>query len=136
MLVLATAAWGLSFPGGKALLAAMQLARPGNDEWFYSSLMIGARFGLGAMLLWVASPRAFAHMRASEWRQGVGLGPQRVAGVRSGQEPLDRDAEDQPADQGDVLEPEQAGAEPTERRIDTRDRPGDRSAPLLRRGVR
>ncbi len=74
MLVLATAAWGLSFPGGKALLAAMALARPDRDPWFYSSLMIGARFGLGALLLWLASPRAFARMRAGEWRQGVGLG--------------------------------------------------------------
>ena len=74
MLVLATAAWGLSFPGGKSLLAATALARPDRDPWFYSSLMISARFGFGALLLWLASPRAFIQMRASEWRQGIGLG--------------------------------------------------------------
>jgi drug/metabolite transporter (DMT)-like permease len=74
MLVLATAAWGLSFPGGKTLLAAAAGATPGRDPWFYSSLMICARFGLGALLLWLVSPRAFANMRASEWRQGIGLG--------------------------------------------------------------
>jgi drug/metabolite transporter (DMT)-like permease len=74
MLVLATGAWGLSFPGGKALMAAMALTTPGRDPWFYSSLMIAARFGLGALVLWLASPRAFGRMRASEWRQGIGLG--------------------------------------------------------------
>ena len=74
MLVLTTAAWGLSFPGGKALLAAANTALPGRDPWFFSSLMIAVRFGLGAVLLWLAHPRAFAQMRASEWRQGLGLG--------------------------------------------------------------
>lgn len=74
MLMLATAAWGLSFPGGKALLAAMESVRPDREPWFYSSLMIGARFGLGALLLWAVSPRAFARMRPSEWKQGIGLG--------------------------------------------------------------
>ena len=74
LLVLTTAAWGLSFPGGKALLAAANTALPGRDPWFFSSLMIAVRFGLGAVLLWLAHPRAFAQMRASEWRQGLGLG--------------------------------------------------------------
>ena len=74
MLVLTTAAWGLSFPGGKALLTTANAALPGRDPWFFSSLMIAVRFGLGAVLLWLAHPRAFAQMRASEWRQGVGLG--------------------------------------------------------------
>ena len=74
MLILTTAAWGLSFPGGKALLDAASHALPGRDPWFFSSLMIATRFGLGALLLWLAHPRAFAQMRASEWRQGFGLG--------------------------------------------------------------
>ena len=74
MLILTTAAWGLSFPGGKALLTAAGAALPGRDPWFFSSLMIATRFGLGALLLWLAHPRAFAQMRAGEWRQGVGLG--------------------------------------------------------------
>ncbi len=74
MLVLTTAAWGLSFPGGKALLTAANDALPGRDPWFFSSLMIGVRFGLAAMLLLIFHPRAFAQMRAGEWRQGIGLG--------------------------------------------------------------
>jgi drug/metabolite transporter (DMT)-like permease len=74
MLVLTTAAWGLSFPGGKALLTAANGALPGRDPWFFSSLMIGVRFGLAALLLWLFHPRAFAQMRASELRQGIGLG--------------------------------------------------------------
>ncbi len=74
MLVLTTAAWGLSFPGGKALLLGANAALPGRDPWFFSSLMIGTRFGLGALLLWLAHPRAFAQIRASECRQGIGLG--------------------------------------------------------------
>ena len=51
MLVLTTAAWGLSFPGGKALLLSANAALPGRDPWFFSSLMIGVRFGLAALLL-------------------------------------------------------------------------------------
>lgn len=74
MLILTAAAWGLSFPGGKALLTAAGDALPGRDPWFFSSLMIGFRFGLGAVLLWLVHPRAFVQMRAGEWRQGVGLG--------------------------------------------------------------
>ena len=74
MLILTTAAWGLSFPGGKALLAAANAALPGRDPWFFSSLMIGTRFGIGALVLWLLHPRAFGEMRASEWRQGFGLG--------------------------------------------------------------
>ena len=74
MLVLTTAAWGLSFPGGKALLLGANAALPGRDPWFFSSLMIGTRFGLAALLLWLFHPRAFAQMRASECRQGIGLG--------------------------------------------------------------
>ena len=74
MLTATAAAWGLSFPGGKALLAAATDALPGRDPWFFSSLMIGVRFGIGALLLWLAHPRAFAQMRAGEWRQGAGLG--------------------------------------------------------------
>jgi len=74
MLVLTTAAWGLSFPGGKALLTAANDALPGRDPWFFSSLMIAVRFGLGALLLWIVQPRVFGQVRATEFRQGIGLG--------------------------------------------------------------
>ena len=74
MLVLTAAVWGLSFPGGKALLLGANAALPGRDPWFFSSLMIGMRFGLAALVLWLFHPRAFAQMRVSEFRQGFGLG--------------------------------------------------------------
>ena len=61
MLVLTTAAWGLSFPGGKALLTTANAALPGRDPWFFSSLMIAIRFGLGAAR---ASARLGADARA------------------------------------------------------------------------
>jgi len=74
MLILATAAWGYSFPGGKALMAAMKADVPGRNEWFYSGLMISARFALAALVLLLFQPKAFGRMKPSEWRQGMGLG--------------------------------------------------------------
>ncbi|MEO8350611.1 MAG: hypothetical protein ABI680_02700, partial [Chthoniobacteraceae bacterium] len=66
LLVVTTAAWGLSFPCGKALLEAMENALPMRNPWFYSSLMIAARFGLGAIVLLVAHPRVFVKLTGSE----------------------------------------------------------------------
>lgn len=74
MLLLATAAWGYSFPGMKVLLAAMDSALPGRSEWFFSSLLISARFALAGLLLLAVRPRALAEMRSAEWWQGIGLG--------------------------------------------------------------
>lgn len=74
MLLLTTAAWGLSFPGGKALMLAMAAALPGRDTWFYSSLTMSARFALAALLLWLVDRRAWSRLTANEWRQGIGLG--------------------------------------------------------------
>ncbi len=74
MLLLATAAWGYSFPGMKVLLAALDAALPGRSEWFFSALLISARFSFAALLLLAVHPRALSQMRASEWRQGIGLG--------------------------------------------------------------
>jgi hypothetical protein len=74
MLILATAAWGYSFPGGKALMAAFSAELPGRNEWFYSALMISARFALAALVLLGFQPKVFSRIRASECRQGFGLG--------------------------------------------------------------
>jgi len=74
MLILATAAWGYSFPGGKALMLALSADLPGRDEWFYSALMISARFALAALILVAFKPNALRKVRPSEWRQGIGLG--------------------------------------------------------------
>ena len=74
MLLLATLAWGYSFPGMKGLLLALNGALPGRSEWFFSGLLISARFALAGVLLLAVRPRALAEMRAGEWRQGIGLG--------------------------------------------------------------
>ena len=74
MLIITTAAWGLSFPGGKALLSGALQILPDRDPWFFSSLMIASRFGLAAIFLGLAYPRACMQMRWSEFRQGLGLG--------------------------------------------------------------
>ena len=74
MLVVATAAWGLSFPAGKALLMALEIQLPGRSSWFFAALVIGARFGLGALLLGMAQPTFFRRVTRSERRQGFLLG--------------------------------------------------------------
>ena len=74
MLLLATVAWGYSFPGMKALLAALDAALPGRSAWFFSALLISARFALAGLLLLAVRPRALVQMRAAEWWQGIGLG--------------------------------------------------------------
>jgi drug/metabolite transporter (DMT)-like permease len=74
MLVLGCALWGLSFPGGKVFMTALEQALPGRGSWVFSSLTIGGRFALGALILWAFHPRALFKTTASEWRQGLGLG--------------------------------------------------------------
>ncbi len=74
MLTLSCAAWGLSFPGGKVFMAGLARELPGRSSWVFSSLTIGGRFTLGALVLWLLQPRAFSQLKPSEWRQGVGLG--------------------------------------------------------------
>ena len=74
MLLLATMAWGYSFPGMKVLLAALDTALPGRSEWFFSALLISGRFTLAGLLLLAVRPRALVQMRAAEWQQGIGLG--------------------------------------------------------------
>src|SRR5262245_57854205 len=74
MLILATAAWGYSFPAGKALQAAWEAELPGRSSLFFAALVISSRFLLAALLLWAWRPRSLALMRPSEWRQGIGLG--------------------------------------------------------------
>jgi len=74
MLAVSCAAWGLSFPGGKVFMAALEQALPGRESWVFSSLTIGGRFALGALVLWALQPRAFARLTGSEWRQGLVLG--------------------------------------------------------------
>lgn len=74
MLALSCGAWGLSFPGGKVFMAALEHELPGRNSWVFSSLTIGGRFALGALVLFLFHPRAFSKTTASEWRQAIGLG--------------------------------------------------------------
>ncbi len=74
MLSLSCGAWGLSFPGGKVFMAALERELPGRETWLFSSLTIGGRFALGALILWLFHPRALWRTTASEWRQAIGLG--------------------------------------------------------------
>lgn len=73
-LLLATAGWGYSFPGGKALMLALDAALPGRSGWFFSAFMISSRFALAALVLVAVYPRALRRFTAGEWRQGIGLG--------------------------------------------------------------
>ncbi|MGB8169615.1 MAG: DMT family transporter [Chthoniobacteraceae bacterium] len=81
MLSLSCAAWGLSFPGGKVFMAALEHQLPGRNTWVFSTLTIGGRFALGALLLWLFQPRALWRTTASEWRQAIGLGLTSGAGM-------------------------------------------------------
>jgi drug/metabolite transporter (DMT)-like permease len=74
MLSLSCGAWGLSFPGGKVFMAALEQELPGRNSWVFSALTIGGRFALGALVLWLFHPRALWRTTASEWRQAIGLG--------------------------------------------------------------
>jgi drug/metabolite transporter (DMT)-like permease len=74
MLLLATAAWGYSFPGGKALQIDLAADFPTRPGIYLAALMLASRFGVAAVILWIIQPRAFACLRPGEWRQGIGLG--------------------------------------------------------------
>lgn len=62
-LLLATVGWGYSFPGGKALLSALDEALPGRSGWFFAAFMISTRFALGALLLLAVNPVRFGAAR-------------------------------------------------------------------------
>ena len=74
MLALSCGAWGLSFPGGKVFMAALNQELPGRNSWLFSALTIGGRFALGAIVLWLLQPSALRLLTGSEWRQAFGLG--------------------------------------------------------------
>lgn len=74
MLGVATAAWGLSFPGGKALLEALEVHLPSRSSWFFASLVIGGRFAFAAALLVLTQPTDVARITRGEWAQGAVLG--------------------------------------------------------------
>ena len=72
MLALSCAAWGLSFPGGKVFMAALEQELPGRNSWLFSALTIGGRFAFAAVILWVLSrARCGNSRRASGGRRSA-----------------------------------------------------------------
>lgn len=74
MLALAASAWALSFPGGKALVTALEAQLPGRSSWFFAALLIGGRFAFAGLFLWALQPGIFPRITRDEWQQGVLLG--------------------------------------------------------------
>ena len=73
-LLLATAAWGLSFPTGKAVMLAQAALIPGREEWFHSALILFVRMSLATGLMLLIYPRQCLRMGRSEFLQGLALG--------------------------------------------------------------
>ena len=73
-LVLATAAWGMSFPTAKSVMAAQALHLPGRPEWFYAALVLAHRMLLAAVLMGVWYARRLMGISRVELWQGVQLG--------------------------------------------------------------
>ena len=73
LLLLATMAWGLSFPVIKALLFVQQRDLPDADSWFLSSLCLFYRFGAAALVLALWKRETLFQSTSKEWQQGLGL---------------------------------------------------------------
>jgi drug/metabolite transporter (DMT)-like permease len=72
-LVLATAWWGFSFPLTKALYAGQRALEPESGSWFLAALGHAGRCALAVLCLLPLVWRG-EKWRATEWRQGLGLG--------------------------------------------------------------
>ena len=73
-LLLATAAWGLSFSTGKAVMLAQTLAIPGREDWFHSALILFVRMALATLIMGLIYPWHVRRMGRAELHQGVLLG--------------------------------------------------------------
>lgn len=73
-LILATMAWGLSFPTAKALMLAQAAAVPGRSGVFHAGLVLWVRMVLSTLLMGLIFWRHVRGLRGSETRQGVELG--------------------------------------------------------------
>ena len=73
-LILATAAWGLSFSTGKAVMLAQSLAIPGREAWFHSALILFVRMALATLIMVLLYPWQMRRMGRAELHQGVLLG--------------------------------------------------------------
>lgn len=73
-LILATMAWGLSFPTAKALMLAQASSIPGHSEIFHAGLVLWVRMVLASALMCLFFTGQVRRLRRSEIRQGVELG--------------------------------------------------------------
>jgi hypothetical protein len=73
-LLLATAAWGLSFPTGKAVMLAQAALIPGREAWFHSALILFVRMTLAAGVMFSLYARECLRMGRGELLQGLALG--------------------------------------------------------------
>jgi drug/metabolite transporter (DMT)-like permease len=73
-LLLTTAAWGLSFPTGKAVMLAQAALIPGREEWFHSALILFVRMALATLLMLVLFFRECRGIGRGEIVQGAALG--------------------------------------------------------------
>lgn len=73
-LLLATAAWGLSFSTAKAVMLAQSLAIPGREAWFHSALILFVRMALATLIMALLYPREMRRLGRPELHQGMLLG--------------------------------------------------------------
>jgi drug/metabolite transporter (DMT)-like permease len=73
-LILATAAWGISFPLFKMLFDVQKSHVPGAESFFLAAHAIGSRALGAAAFFLILRPRLLSGLTRKEWRQGVLLG--------------------------------------------------------------
>jgi drug/metabolite transporter (DMT)-like permease len=73
-LILATAAWGISFPLFKMLFDVQKEHVPGVSSFFLAAHAIGFRALAAAAFFLILRPRLLSGLTRKEWRQGVLLG--------------------------------------------------------------
>jgi drug/metabolite transporter (DMT)-like permease len=80
-LVLATAAWGVSFPTAKGLMALQAVYFPGRPDWFHAALVLGSRMALAAVIWGCVLAGRLRRMTRLEVVQGSLLGVWGAAGM-------------------------------------------------------
>ena len=80
-LVLATVFWAVSFPVVKGMSHIMEQLLPGGGTWFVTTMSVGPRFLLAAVLLFLWAPRTILGMTRNELRQGLLLGVANALGM-------------------------------------------------------
>lgn len=73
-LVLATAAWGLSFPTAKAVMEAQGVLMPGRPEWFHAAFILLNRMVIATVVMLLVLRGRRKGFTWLEVRQGLELG--------------------------------------------------------------